>query len=84
MQNRAKKIGASLAIRTDVGGGTAIVVRLQFECLEVEFKQMLDALPNAFVRVIAGVNCRASAVRWPRWIRPSERFAGAESYWARI
>ena len=28
MQNRAKKIGASLDIRTDAGGGTAIVVRL--------------------------------------------------------
>jgi signal transduction histidine kinase len=28
MQNRAKKIEASLDIRTDVGGGTAIVVRL--------------------------------------------------------
>ena len=28
MQNRAKKIGASLDIRTNVGQGTAIVVRL--------------------------------------------------------
>jgi signal transduction histidine kinase len=28
MQNRAKKIGASLDIRTNVGRGTAIVVRL--------------------------------------------------------
>jgi signal transduction histidine kinase len=28
MENRAKKIGASLDIRTNVGRGTAIVVRL--------------------------------------------------------
>jgi signal transduction histidine kinase len=28
MQNRAKKIGANLDIRTDVGHGTAVVVRL--------------------------------------------------------
>jgi signal transduction histidine kinase len=31
MQNRAKKIGASLAIRTGAGGGTAIVVRLPID-----------------------------------------------------
>jgi signal transduction histidine kinase len=38
MQNRARKIGASLDIRTGVGGGTAIAVRLPINCIALQLK----------------------------------------------
>jgi two-component system, NarL family, sensor histidine kinase UhpB len=38
MQNRARKIGASLDIRTGVAGGTAIAVRLPINCIALQLK----------------------------------------------
>ena len=38
----------------------------QFDRLELEFSQMLDAFAECFRKVIAGANCRAFVARWPK------------------
>jgi hypothetical protein len=53
MQNRAKKVGASLDIRSDVGGGTAIVVRL-VHCITC-FQSELDPIRASTEHFVAGV-----------------------------
>jgi len=40
---------------------TEQILKPQFERLEIEFKQMLDASRSVFVRAIADASCRRSA-----------------------
>jgi len=45
-------------------------LRLEFDCLDVEFKQVLEAFGVCFRQG----DGRRSRARWPAWIRPSKRF----------